>query len=173
MSKYKVGDKVLLEAEVTKIEKDNIPYPYGIRIAKGVEFMFGEEEMISKTYEDGLNDAWELARKIRLDVSVGGYTLSELKEIFDMSEYDVIKTFTPQEALARIEAYEESKAIKVGDVVHHINSDEDAIVVCKCNDGRYKLMFGDFDISTNKVSEFTKTGRHIDISSLLEQIRGE
>lgn len=167
MSKYKVGDKVLIEGKINKI-KYGLDFLVDVDV-DGKNIIIEEDKITSKTYEDGLADAWELARKLyNLDCN----TLEDIYGV-DGGFYELMKEYTPQQALAKIEAYEESKSIKVGDVVHHINSDEDAIVVCKCNDGRYKLMFGDFDISTNKVSEFTKTGKHIDIEHLLEQIRGE
>ena len=174
MSKYKVGDKVLIKMVIDEI-RNNDYAPIWVTLEKDdkSDGMWLKAEQIdkhvSKTYEDGLNDAWELARKSY------DFSCNETEKIFGVNGgfYGLIKNYTPQEALAKIEAYEKSQQIEVGDVVHHINSDEDAIVVCKCNDGRYKLMFGDFDISTNKVSEFTKTGRHIDIEHLLEQIRGD
>jgi len=174
MSKYKVGDKVFLEGEVTKIEKDNIPYPYGIRIAKNVEFMFCEEEMISKTYEDGLNDAWELARKIenKLDIPTA-------REIFDAYRIaDILDNFTPQETLAKIEAYEESKAIKVGDVVRFKDSKTEVLITS------VKEELNGIHIQTDEYGKIgdvhscicrkdvEKTGKHLDIEHLLEQIRG-
>lgn len=176
MSKYKVGDKVLLQGEVIKIEKDNVPYPYGIRIANnaGVEFMFCEEEMISKTYEQGLNDAWELARKIenKLDIP----TAREIFEAYRIA--DILDNFTPQEALAKIEAYEESKAIKVGDVVRRISGNEEYLIITEEEDdsvyeyGVIVLKSMTIDRITGDLSKFEKTGRHIDIEHLLKQIRG-
>lgn len=168
MSKYKVGDKVLLQGEVIKIEKDNVPYPYGIRIANnaGLEFMFCEEEMIFKTYEDGLADAWELARKIenKLDIPTA-------REIFDAYRIaDILDNFTPQEALAKIEAYEESNAIKVGDVVY-ADGVQGVVIDIISDEGCY-IYNENGCIEEHWFKDLKKTGRHIDIEHLLEQIRG-
>ena len=175
MSKFKVGDKVFLEAEIRQVDIEPYGVPYNVKFLNGATMWVDESNIsrISKTYEDGLADAWKVLKHIQS----GELSSKEIMDIWGMTDITFVNCFaqkyTPQEAFEILEAYEKSKQIQVGDVVHHTNSDEDAIVVCKCNDGRYKLMFGDFDISTNKVSEFTKTGRHIDIEHLLEQIRGD
>lgn len=55
-------------------------------------------------------EAWELARKICGEPDKGGFTLSELKEIFDTSRCAFIfRDFTPEEALAKVKAWEEKK----------------------------------------------------------------
>lgn len=168
MSKYKVGDKVLVEGVLKRID-ENCDYPYQVRIADVHKIYFSEDELkdASKTYEDGLNDAWELAKKLyNLDCN----TLEDIYGV-DGGFYGLMKKYTAQEALAKIEAYEESKAIKVGDVVVaddgvkcvaiDFTSDDDVIVLNEngCAEAHLK-------------SVFKKTGRHIDIEHLLEQIRG-
>ena len=75
-----------------------------------------------EAYNKGLNDAWELARKIVLREYDGGMSVKDFYNIFDktMADEDVLKKFTPQEALAKIAAYEKEQAeIKAGDVVSH------------------------------------------------------
>lgn len=65
-----------------------------------------------KTYEEGLQDAWELAKKIDL------FDTEERTKIFGYITSEYIKEhYTVQEALAKLKAYEEEKEIKVGDVV--------------------------------------------------------
>lgn len=181
MSKYKVGDKVLLQGEVIKIKENNIPYPYGIRIAKGVEFMFGKEEMISKTYEDGLADAWELARKIVLQPSKGGMPGKDMSSIFGerWTLTNILKNHTPQQALAKIEAYEKAKEIKVGDVVRSISSPDNEYLVITKKDDESVYEYGVINLTsmtigriTGSLSKFEKTGRTVDIQHILEQIRG-
>lgn len=76
----------------------------------------------SDEYERGLNDAWELARKICDEIINGGYTSTELRNIFGSASTSNVFHYTYQEALAKVEEYEKKKtgeAIKPvrGDVV--------------------------------------------------------
>jgi len=164
MSKYKVGDFVNIRCRLSARAKENYlaDFPSG-------GFVWVNESCIqedSKTYEQGLQDAWELASKC---VSIRD---KARLEIFNTDNiYIIVAKHTYQEALAKIEAYEESKAIKVGDVIVaddgvkcvaiDFTSDDDVIVLNEngCAEAHLK-------------SVFKKTGRHIDIEHILEQIRG-
>lgn len=119
-------------------------------------------EAHNKAYEQGLNDAWELANKFcELDPDkraeiYGSYTIEGL--IFNR---------TPQEALAKLKAYEEQ--IEVGDVVEayekkfviaNITRTEDATTYFGiARDGMFMCS-----------EDVKKTGKHIEIKSILEQI---
>lgn len=125
-------------------------------------------EMLEKenvSYEQGLNDAWELARKIEK------MSFSERRKVFDgLDEYCNILLFTPQEALAKLKAYEDSK-IEVGDVVR-IKDTGTMCVVSKVKGDKYLLIFKDGSGGTVAFthSDLEKTDKHIDIKSFLEQI---
>ena len=61
-------------------------------------------------YQKGLKDAWEAARKIVLPGDVSGIYLADLEEIFDRSSLqDVIKDYSPSEAIEKIRQYEQEK----------------------------------------------------------------
>ena len=113
---YKVGDEVSVKGEITKVCESGV-------VVKA--HYFGEAyfdrsnmDLIGKTYEQGLADAWELAKKIRVQPRDGGIPNSELEEIFGTTFIDTIfKNNTCAEALAKIEAYEKEKEIKVKDIV--------------------------------------------------------
>ena len=126
-----------------------------------------------KTYEKGLQDAWELAIKLWLPSNYGGMDVDTVARIFGCDYCDISKKFTPQEALAKLKAYEEKQnEIKVGDVVYNDSSLEECTITHI--DGN--LIFGLYgDGSCGKVNrnDLKKTGRHIEIESLLGQIRGE
>ncbi len=118
--------------------------------------------VIEKAYNTGLNDAWELARKLN------DMKWEELEKIFVISDsfYEIIRTFTPQEALAKLKAYEETQ-IEVGDVVecnyHKI------VITSVCGEE----VAGIDDIGATfliKMERCKKTGKHIDIQSILESI---
>ena len=107
MSKYKSGDYVLLEG---KLDKE---YNGHYQICINGQYVLVEKDCVYnnfKTYEQGLQDAWELARKI------DNMLLDEYDKCFGLG-LQYITNFTYQEALAKIEAYEMSQQIQVGDVV--------------------------------------------------------
>lgn len=172
MSKYKVGDKVLIEAEIKENARAGA---YKIDMLLGIRNLWINENDIqgkAKTYEEGLNDAWELAKKITLNAE-DDFSCDQVEEIFGRDSFCVLGELTPQEALAKIEAYEESKAIKVGDVVY---ADDEpgsfGVVTWKYNNGIYVMWDDGSCGDETNIEELHKTGRHIDIEHLLEQIRG-
>ncbi len=127
-------------------------------------------------YNRGLNDAWELAKKITLTVGDGGIGENKLKELFDYSSikrasYWIFKEFTPQEALAKLEAYEKEQEIKVGDIVFNDSTMEEGVVTY-IKDGEVFMLYNDGSCG-NTDGTLTKTGKHIDISALLEKIGKE
>ena len=137
--------------------------------------------MKKEAYEKGLNDAWELARKICGEANSKNSNLTgkQLGEIFGYSHSGTIMdNNTYQQALAKIEAYEKSQQIQVGDVVRSILGNEYLVITREDDDSDYN--YGVIDLNTMTVdritgilSNFKKTGQHIDISSILEQIRGD
>ena len=125
-------------------------------------------------YNRGLNDAWELAKKIVLSESDGGMSVKDFYSIFDktMGDEDVLKKFTPQEALAKLESYEQSKKeIKVGDVVFNDDTMETGVVTLYENGDAF-MLYNDGSCGKAR-GNLTKTGKHIDISALLEEIEEE
>lgn len=171
---YKVGDKVLIEAEIFDITGDSIR----VRFKDGritEHYLKGCLTGKPKTYEDGLNDAWVLAKKIMYQLK--SY---ELKKIFGTdNEASILSdAYTPQEALAKIEAYEKSQQIQVGDVVRFKDSKTEVLITS------VKDELNGIHIQTDEYGKFgdvhscicrkdvEKTGKHIDIEHLLEQIRG-
>lgn len=80
-------------------------------------------------YERGLNDAWELARKIvSLSPQEGGYSCYDMHDIFGPSTLrEISDKFTVQEALAKAQEYEKKKAeeeankLVPGDVVEYFS----------------------------------------------------
>lgn len=64
-------------------------------------------------YNRGLNAGWELAKKICLVPENGGLNAEEILEILDSCSADgILMNFTPQEVLAKIEAYEKKNKPK-------------------------------------------------------------
>ena len=178
MSKYKVGDKVLIEGEVVGTDNSQM---INTRIAfkDNTEEWFNEQLLFNatKTYCDGLADAWELARKVALYNcdKEDAYSVTELKAIFNKTSLQgVFSSYTIQQALAKIEAYEKSQQIQVGDVVYADDEPTSFGVVTHKDSERLYIMWNDG--SSNKEidwSDIHKTGRTVDIQHILEQIRGD
>lgn len=88
----------------------------------------GKTDVVTTSYEKGLNDAWEAARRIVLpsDCYANGL-YGNMKEIFGLNDYlarGVFTDFSASEAIAKIKEYEEKQKeqvkeeeFKVGDEV--------------------------------------------------------
>lgn len=136
MSEIRVGDRVFLECEVREKDIDDNTYTlryknwYGDKYSKTDYVKDNVLHTTDEIYNKGLNDAWNLTKKIVLLARDGGYSWQELKDIFGYTDREsVFETYTPQEALAKVKAYEEEcNKIKVGDVVTTNGSELEGIV---------------------------------------------
>lgn len=127
-------------------------------------------------YQRGLDDAWKAAKKIVLDTNHGGIALSDLSKIFGGQSYTyIMNKNTAQEAIAKLKAYEEKQKaddeIKVGDEVKPSYSDITGVVTLIDDDTIYVLWRDGSSTGILKLKEVTKTGRHFDIASILEEMR--
>lgn len=191
MSKYKVGDKFVIEIDKV-LENKELPFGdesplFKVKGFKSLVFDENGLDMLDKldsdyindnfgelqdeAYEAGLRDAWELAITIE-----HGLIKSELKEIFGMdNELYIVNEYTPQEAKAKIEAWEKSKEeITVGEVVEVNLSDTNFYGMYLGEDRNFWWLFTN-DSVPQRISKrdtvlIEKTGRHIDIQSVLEKI---
>lgn len=182
MAKFEVGDKVLVEAEIT--DTSHGEPKYYVKTEWGTNKWAYEREihpMDAKTYEDGMNEAWEIARRIMSEEINDGYSGEELIEIFGAKGTcdgcdGILKRHTAAEAAEKIAAWEESRKIHVGDVVEVGKKGTEsyigtAVITNVYADGCY-LVFGDGESMNCGSGGLTKTGRHIDIAGLLAQIGG-
>ena len=127
-------------------------------------------------YEQGLNDAWELAKKVMIrhgDYS-GALSYIEMQDIYDTRDFMDIMNLSPQEALAKMKAYEEAQ-IKVGDVVAWTDFADDTfngvVLDFKDNTDNEVVVFNENGcVDVWKIADCKKTGKHIDITDLLKQI---
>ena len=128
------------------------------------------EEEYNQAFNQGAEAAWELARKGMLMSS------TDREAIFGSgcnAMYGVLVYHTYQEAAAKVAEWENAKEeIKVGDVLA-TNGGKNAVVTKVFNDGDVQVLFesGKFDVRGH-ARNLKKTGRHIDIDSLLKQIGG-
>ena len=181
MSKFKVGDKVYLECEVKKKDMSDNTYVLKYRNLHGGEnFSYYVANDVlhpaDDTYDKGLNDGWELAKRITLMKADGGYSCEELENIFGYRNPEFIfKAFTSRVALAKVKAYEEERnEIKVGDVVR-FNRIGCKAIVTRITETYMCRLFKNGDCGSfllkDKSDSFVKTGEHFD--SIDEFMRSE
>lgn len=112
-------------------------------------------------------EAWEIAHKILY------MDKDRLIDVFGVScNTQLFSSHTPQEAKAKFEEWE-SKQIRVGDVVSHQGLKG---VVTRMEQGFVQVLtsFGTAPTYTDAaIKRLVKTGKHIDIQSVLEQIGGD
>lgn len=136
--------------------------------AKGVKAGLDSIECeVKKSYEKGLNDAWELICKINK------LSIEESEKVYGKRfQYitDIIENLTPQEALAKLKAYEEAQ-IEVGDVVKTVNGECPYIVTNVQLPNTLHVINGRNGYAQQiRIDVCKKTGKHLDISSILERI---
>lgn len=139
---------------------------------ESVELKAEDEGQRMKTYEDGLNEAWEAARKV---VEMGEYDRKNVVFVrLDDGEFP-FKKYSASEAITRIKEYE--NRIEVGDEVHTIYDDTPMVVVNIFNEdvtGEKRVVSVSISgiVSTRYVEELEKTGRHFpQIEEVLKQMQ--
>lgn len=168
----KVGDEVFMRGKIIKIDgRKDVYRPYYFRSYFGAECWVEESqvELANKTYTQGLADAWELGKRFAYgDLS----NPKKRRDIFGDTGLFACMNLKggAEEALAKIEAYEREKEIKVGDVVEAWSGAK-GVVVAILTDGTLNIVYesGLFGVACSKDC-CTKTGKHIDIEAVLRQI---
>ena len=172
--KYKVLDEVLVKARII-IVNDEKNMPYTIVREKNLGYttnsMCVKESDIVKQPEMTAEEAWEIAKKITIIPSCGGYEYVDLQYIFGTHDVSkIMKNNSPQEAKAKIKAWEEQKEIKVGDIIEF--EDKILCVTGFASNFCCGMDANGLSYSVNK-KDTRKTGRHINIEGLLKQIGGD
>jgi hypothetical protein len=132
-------------------------------------------ELQDEAYQRGLENAWDVARKLAVGTDDGGVSISDLYKIFGTeSMCTIMKNNTVYDAIDKLKAYEDKQKaddeINVGDEVRSKRGW--TAVVVKIDDGGLMLMDSSGAVgSYSDISKFSKTGRHFDIQSILEAMR--
>ena len=158
-------DEEIIDASVSYVYRSN-----GTNYSTTESVEFKEES--EKTYEDGLNEAWEAARKV---VEMGEYDRKNVVFVrLDDGEFPFEK-YSASEAITRIKEYE--NRIEVGDEVHTIYDDTPMVAVNIFNahvTGEKRVVSVSISgiVSTHYVEELEKTGRHFpQIEEALKQMQ--
>ena len=174
---FKNGEEVLIKA---KVLTEN-PFDMTCACEIGIEghrrgYKIPQECVIpGRTYEQGLaegrKEGWGLAKRFVCQNEQDGITARCFSNAFgDLAEAeDVLSAYTYEEALAKIEAYERGQEIKVGDEVKTILGKINGIVTRVYSECCY-VMWADGVCGEYQKSHLEKTGKLIDIESILKQI---
>ena len=140
-------------------------------------------EALEEARQDGQNEAWELARKIITAPIKGGYTHADLKDIFGLDfETDYVsgcfEANSYRKAADKVQKWEEqAKTFRVGDVVklHWGGEDNRLAVVTWTKPGSELLgiVLDDGNVGDIVKSQCTKTGKTLNVASLLVELNGE
>ena len=132
-----------------------------------------EKRAINRAYRDGLNDAWECARKIMLSAVDGGFIRDELIDIFGTADYySILKTYTVSEAMDTIKKYKEG--FKVGDEVLDRETNCVAVVTRTSFFDDIYVTYKDGSSGMHANGRYTKTGRHFpQIGEILKEMQEE
>lgn len=134
-----------------------------------------------EAYDRGLNDCWQMIKRLYLTKKSDSITTIERGEIFGKTSiYDILRDFTPQQALEKIRAWEEKKKteerakLNIGDVVEvYVNS---SIIISKAvflndNEDTYCILYSPLSgpqLINKSVYTLKKTGKHVDILRFIE-----
>ena len=122
-----------------------------------------------EAYKAGMDKAWEIARRIRLNYEDGGIDGDGLRKMFGTAnEYTIIKENTASEAIAKIKAYDNDDPIKVGD---EVQAPRGKATVTAVKDDLVHYFYSEGDFGCVESYHVTKTGNHYDIQSILEAMR--
>ena len=193
-NKFKIGDmvRVLINEDITGcarypvgtkrlvLKVHDLPhaclYDVGIWRYKEDELELVErapEVKKSKTYEQGLEDAWKMVERLfSISHDLRNDILGTNNSI--NSVCGIIEKFTPAEVIEKYKRWEDSQ-LSVGDVVK-VNATNKGVIT-HISDSResVSILFDDGSVGTGhvKMDDIRKTGQHIDISELLNNIGKE
>ena len=141
-----------------------------------------------KTYEDGLNDMFDVIKKIILLEESETYSCEELETIFNVTPEDVgsgavdiikyiLTHFSSKEIIEKVKAYEDKKSqLKVGEVVKQTFTDKEYLIIAES--GNEDFPFDVIDLDTfavdsivNNPNLFIKTGKTMDLKALFGGLR--
>lgn len=170
MSEFKVGDDVFIKAKIVKLPSCG---DSGYLVVSNGDLMSHWESevypILEKTYEDGLNEAWKLAREI---YKMDGPTMGS---VFGSWEGSDAYCLSIHEAMDKVKKWKDEKAIHVNDVVEHKGLKLKGLITSAEDNGDDLHILwenGKQGRFVRSKDSLEKTGRTIDIESLLKQIGG-
>jgi hypothetical protein len=132
-----------------------------------------KRKWIDDAYNRGLENAWDVARKLAVETDDGGVSISDLYKIFGTeSMCTIMKNNTVYDAIDKLKAYEDKQKddghIKVGD---EVQAPCGIATVTSVEDDFVHYLYSDGDVGCIGPHSLKKTGKHYDIQSILEAMR--
>ena len=108
---WEIQDALVKISKTCQEEQKNIDEAYQKGFNDGKEYGLDEADMREAvSYQKGLSDAWEAAKKIVLSVDEGGLSVQDLSKIFESEgSHYVLRKYSASEAINKIKEYEEKK----------------------------------------------------------------
>ena len=130
-------------------------------------------------FENGMIVAWDAAKKIVCYEIDGGYPIPQMLDLFNRDDLPkILSDYTASEAIEKIRQYEQrqEEQIQVGDEVIPRETEYDTMIVTRLWKDDYDSDCIDaigFDgkICSFLVSRVSKTGKHYEIATILENMR--
>lgn len=145
----------------------NDGYERGIKDGNINDGTFAEK--VKEAYENGLNDAWEMARKIMLH-SIGLH-VNEVERIYGMCEYEVLHSLSASEAIEKLKAWKD-ETFKIGDEVKSDAFDDKGIITHITTDGAVAIISSGSSMMKVGKSGLHKTGRTFpEMAKMLKQMK--
>lgn len=132
------------------------------------------QKKIQEAYQNGLNRAWEYARKIVLEPCHGGIDISILCEIFGTSNRgDIFDIYSVDDVITRTKWYVETSPLKTGDEVEYKSLKYVVTVMANADTCLIMSLDGSTLVRTKR-EDLEKTGKHYQqIEDFMKQMRGE
>lgn len=134
------------------------------------------DEVRDLGYKEGLEKAWEAAKRIVLAPKDGGLPVNEFHELFGSKSewYNIFQGgMTVYDVIEALDKYDERNEIYVGDEV--VFDDGEKAIVTKVYSELQRMIAVRSDGSAicRKIDDIKKTGNHFaEVSKLLETLRG-
>lgn len=125
---------------------------------------------VKEAYDNGLNDAWECAKKIY------DFSGEELSEIFPKSKEIPFYSYSASEAMTRIKEYEDRQKktddeIHIGDEIYCLDKNHKSIVVGFTNKALSRcLVMSERGFLAMDTDTLHKTGRTYPVKEMFEKL---
>ena len=122
-------------------------------------------------YQKGLDDAWEMARKIVISPSEGGMNIDDIVQCFGELSYAKLFRSPASEVKEKYDAWKATKEqIQVGDVVVSRTTGNEYIILSELLNNMFGLLDTSNYVPSILIKDIlTKTGKHYDLPWLQEE----
>ena len=164
-----------------ELEKCENPYEEIAKMTKGLVEEMKDREY-NRGYEKGMEDMWEIMKKIELTEGEGGLSTIEIVDIFGSLDIpNILKRNSAKEAKEKIDNYIKKKNAEfhVGDEIVVNSTGEKMIILVignkfiKCLTTKHLVTYTCMHESLEEMAnDYTKTGRHFDeVEKLLKMLK--